>query len=394
MLSRRDFIYSSAAASLALGSSVAFGAAASDKRLVIILQRGGQDGLHALPPFAEPSYRAARPKIAIPSPGTDKGALKLNGTFGLHPGMGGMAELYRKGELLAVPAVATRYRRRSHFDGQDFLENGSGKPSGARSGFLNRALAGLPQSDQYAGLNVGLTPPLILAGDQPTQTFAPSNFKKPRAQFLELLADNYESDPALATALATALAQDLDADLSRQEVDRVSRGGDSVATAEAIAPFLARPDGPRVTVIESPGWDTHNGIVNQGRRLLAGLSKTVETLAVGMAPVWDKTLVITVSEFGRTVRQNGGQGSDHGTGGTMFLAGGAVRGGRVVGEWPGLRNQDLYQERDVYPANSTEAVLKAALIEHLGISEGHVEDVVFPGSREISPFAGLFRNSG
>ena len=392
MLSRRDFLYSAAASSLLLGSGTALANAPTDQRLVIILQRGGQDGLQALPPFADPAYYQARPSIGIRPPGEEKGALNLNGTFGLHPELSFLAELYRKGELIAVPAAATRYRQRSHFDGQDLLENGSGRPNGARSGFLNRALAGLPRSDTYAGLNIGLEAPLILLGDQPTQTFAPSNYPDPSDQFLGLLSQTYEGDPALAAALASAIEDEVELDLSQGQIRKISRRTDTSLTASIVAPLLARANGPRVTVIESQGWDTHNNIVFRGNRLFRGLSATFAALAEGMAPVWDKTLVISVSEFGRSLHQNGGNGTDHGTGGTMFLAGGAVRGGRVVGDWPGLRTQDLRGERDVHPANSVEAVLKAALIEHMGISQGHVEDMVFPDSRAITPFEGLFQS--
>lgn len=392
MFNRREFLTSAAASSLVLSSGVALANAPTDQRLVIILQRGGQDGLQALPPFADPAYYRARPTIGIRPPGEEGGALNLNGTFGLHPEMTFLAELYAKGELIAVPAASTRYRERSHFDGQDLLENGSGRPDGARSGFLNRALAGLPDAENPAGLNIGLKAPLILFGDHPTQTFAPSNYPAPSDQFLDLLAETYEDDPALAAALAAAVEDDLELELSREQIGRINGRSDASLTASIVGPLLARPRGPRVTVIESQGWDTHNNISFRGKRLFRGLSDTFAALAEAMAPVWDKTLIISVSEFGRSLHQNGGNGTDHGTGGTMFLAGGAVRGGRVIGDWPGLRTRDLYQERDVYPANSVEGVLKAALIDHLGIAQGHVENVVFPGTSTITPFDGLFQS--
>lgn len=360
--------------------------------MIVILQRGAQDGLHALVPWADPDYRRLRPRLALPRPGSENGVLDLDGAHGLHPRLPGMAALFAQGELLAVPAIATRYRERSHFDAQNLLENGTGKAFGADDGWLNRALAGFGDPDARLGMALGYSVPLLLQGAAPLVTWAPSVLPPVDPDFLGRLSQVYADDPAFAAALTDALAMppappaDDDAETQR------SRAAQSLSVpAKAAAAALAAPQGPRVALLESNGWDTHQ---QQGARLnvlFADLDAAIATLRDGLGAAWAKTVIVTISEFGRTAAENGGASTDHGTGGTSFVLGGAVRGGRIVGDWPGLSDGALYAGRDVAPANATEAMLKGLLIGHLGLPEAHVEDVVFPGSRALRPFLDLTR---
>lgn len=392
MFERRLFLKAGLASALVTLPGVSLAAPRTDRRLVIILQRGGQDGLHALPPHGDPNLKKLRPRTGSPSPSAEGGALGLDGLFGLHPELQALHRLYGKGELAVFPAIASRYRSRSHFDGQNMLENGSGVPFGASSGWLNRALEAFPATDDPLGLNIGLTAPLMLRGPAPIKVFAPAVRPGPDEELIERLMIAYSGDPVLADALAAAAeGREASEDVSQQEARKLTIGTDLPVMAETVGRLLSEADGPRVAVIESNGWDTHDGLVLRGGRLFAQINACALALEESLAPVWSKTAVLTLSEFGRTAAENGSLGSDHGTGGTSFLFGGAVRGGQIVGDWPGLRQSDLFEGRDLYPVNSAEAVLKTILVAHLGVPPGHVEQAVFPGSRDIQPMEGLFR---
>ncbi|GGY55685.1 DUF1501 domain-containing protein [Parvularcula lutaonensis] len=391
MIDRRLFLQSAGAVSVLAMGGVTLAKAPTDKRFVLIIQRGAQDGLHALPPYGDPAYYAVRPRVGLPKPGQENGVVKLDGLFGLHPELAPLRQLYASGELIALPAVATRYRKRSHFDGQNLLENGSGEPFGTTSGFLNRALLGLGDAKDRLGLTVGMSAPLILQGKAQVQSWAPSVLPKASDDFLARLAFAYSGDEVLSDTLAAAMMPAAEMDVSNKDAMRINKGKDLSLAAANVGAMLAMADGPRVAVLESTGWDHHDGLLYRSRNLFKDLARTITTLKDSMGPAWEDTVVMTVSEFGRTVRENGSAGSDHGTAGTSFLAGGAVRGGRIVGDWPGLRSQDMYQGRDLFPANSTEGLFKAVLIDHLGISEGYVEREVLPGTGSARKTEGLFR---
>lgn len=378
---------------LALGATAAQGTR-TDKRFVLVFLRGGLDGLHAVIPHGDGHYRDLRPTLALPDPGEAGGVLDLDGQFGLHPALAPLHTLYRSDELLVVPAAATVYRDRSHFDGQNLLENGSGTPFGARDGWLNRAAGILateagPQAP-HLGLALGPSVPLILRGDAAVQTWSNSQLPALSDDFLGRLARVYASDPAFAATLEQALGAPAP-DLGDQAGRRRAFGGDDLdLTARAAADLLARPDGPRIAVIESQGWDTH---FDQGRRLnllLADLAGAVATLKQGLEDAWQDTSVLIVSEFGRTAAENGSRGTDHGTGGVALLAGGAVRGGRVVGDWPGLRDRDLHEGRDLQAVNGYEAIFTATLVDHLGLAPDTVESTVLPASRADRRMTGLY----
>ena len=389
MLARRSFLTGAAALAALASARAAFAAAPTDRRFVLVLLRGGLDGLHALPPHGDRDYRRLRPTLALsPDP-----VLDLDGYFGLHPALGDLMPLYRAGELLLVPAAATRYRDRSHFDGQNMLENGSGKPYGAQDGWLNRAIIGLNGGDRRLGLALGPSVPLILQGPARVRSWSDSGLPAADEDFLARVTVAYQNDPLFAAALRDARGGvkpavgmgDMAGEPGREQV--------YVKAARAAADLLARPDGPRVAVLESQGWDTHFAQERRLTELLGDLSRGLLELKRGLGEAWRETVVMVVSEFGRTAAENGSRGTDHGTGGLALLAGGAVAGGRIVGDWPGLSDRALYEGRDVLAANAYERLFKAVLIGHLGLDLGFVEDRVFPASRAQSPMDGLFRRA-
>jgi uncharacterized protein (DUF1501 family) len=387
MLERRSFLTGAAALAALASARAAFAAVPTDRRFVLVLLRGALDGLHALPPHGDPDYRRLRPSLAL-SPDT---VLDLDGYFGLHPALGDLMPLYRSGELLLVPAAATRYRDRSHFDGQNMLENGSGKPYGAQDGWLNRAIVGLNGADRRLGLALGPAVPLILQGPARIRSWSDSGLPAADEDFLARMTAAYQNDPLFATALRDARGG------VKPAVSMGDMAGEPaqvyVKAARAAADLLARQEGPRVAVLESQGWDTHFAQERRLKELFGELSRGLLELKRGLGEAWGETVVMVVSEFGRTAAENGSRGTDHGTGGLALLAGGAVAGGRIVGDWPGLSDRALYEGRDVLVANAYERLFKAVLIGHLGVDLGFVEDRVFPASRAQSPMDGLFRRA-
>jgi len=385
------------------GIPVAFAAAPTDRRLVVVILRGGLDGLAAVPPYGDRDYRGQRGAFALAEPGRGDGALDLDGRFGLHPALQPLHALYRRHELLVFHAVASPYRERSHFDGQDLLENGTVSPRGAGDGWLNRALALYGRSERRLGLAVGQTTPLILRGDAPVASWAPRVLPRVGDDFLTRLSALYARDALLGPALAEAIRAQ---ETSDEVLGREMAGGSGDAPmrlrgaralpglVQNVGKLLADLRGPRIAVLEVGGWDTH---ANQGLltgRLagnLTALADGIAGLKEAMSPVWNQTAVLAVTEFGRTVRPNGTNGTDHGIAGVAFLAGGALAGGRVVTRWPGLATGKLYEGRDLAPTLDLRAVFKAVLAEHLALPEGDIERRVFPGSSSAPRLRDLFR---
>jgi uncharacterized protein (DUF1501 family) len=369
-------------------------------RLVLVILRGGMDGLAAVPPYGEPTYERTRAGLALEEPGRAGGILKLDGTFGLHPGLERLHRLYQAGEALVLHAMATPYRERSHFDGQDILENGTDTPH-ASSGWLNRALDTLPARDRpdtsAHGMALAQSVPMVLRGDAPVESWAPSPLPEVDADTLGRLAELYADEPFFAARLQRALATDDMADRAMgggRHRGRRGRRGQFASLARPAATFLRAPDGPRVAVMEVGGWDTHaNQGARQGRLAtqLTALDAGIEALRQGLGPAWSQTAVIVVSEFGRTVAENGTRGTDHGTAGVGFLIGGAVRGGRILCDWPGIRRSALYEGRDLMPTLDARSLFKTVLRDHLGVPIGPLERDVFPNSAKAVPIEGLIR---
>lgn len=377
---------------------VAFGAGETDRRLVVVVLRGAVDGLSAVPALGDPNYASARTGLAVPRPGERDGALKLDAFFGLHPALSGFARRYASGELVVFHAIASPYRDRSHFDGQNLLENGSPRPFGLGDGWLNRALTGLPGPLKAArrefGIALAPAMPLLLRGPAPVTSWSPSILPAPREDLIARLGRLYrDTDPKLAQALDGAAKANGVTGMSGAAGS--DGGANSFATLmSAAAKFLSEPSGPCVAMVESTGWDTHAnqvgpyGVLN---RNLVALDRGIEALASGLGARWNRTAVLIVTEFGRTVAMNGTAGSDHGNGGAAFLLGGAVAGGRVMADWPGLARANLYEGRDLMPTTDLRSVMKAVLIDHLGIADGFVERTVFPDSVQVRPKTGLIR---
>ncbi len=384
MLNRRHLLALGSAGLLSATSPrLSLAAAGTDRRLVLIVLRGAMDGLGAIAPYADPDYKAARGALALAEPGQADGLLDLDGRFGLHPALAPLQGWWREGRMLAVHAIATPYRERSHFDAQDLLDNG-GTQAGGRSGWLNRALARLDGGGQGLGLALGQGVPLVLRGSVPVASWAPSPLPEGGPDFMERVAALYHADPVLGPALAAG--QGVTQMVDGMEGGRPRDNKDRMALATTAGRMLSDADGPRVATLELPGWDTHVAQGTAKGRLanaLGDLAETMVALRGAMQPVWDRTIMAVVTEFGRTVRINGSGGTDHGTAGVALLAGGSVQGGRVLGDWPGLRQDKLYQGRDLAPTTDMRALLKGMLSAHLGLSARDLDAAIFPDARDV-----------
>lgn len=392
MLNRRHLL-AGATAGAALSFPVcAFGQAqATDKRLIVIILRGGLDGLSAIAPIGDPDYASLRGRLAI----SRSSALALDSTFALHPNLPKMHALYRAGELLPIHACATAYRERSHFDAQNVLETGGARPFARTEGWLNKALGALPQSRPEMGLALSAQAPLLLRGPTQVATWSPSALPDVNTDTMARLLSLYEArDPALANALESAMSANAVAmDAGASDMNRA--GPRSITPiAQIAARFLKDDNGPIAAVMEMGGWDTHaNQGLEQGplARGLSALDDGLDAFKTEMGPAWRNTVVIIATEFGRTAAPNGAGGTDHGTGAAACLAGGAVRGGRVLADWPGLSRTSLYESRDLQPTTDLRAVFKGVLADHLRVSSAALERDAFPGSTDARAAQGLVR---
>lgn len=389
MTTRREILKAAGAAVVASNvPGLALARADTDARFVLVILRGAADGLAIAPPFGDGNYNRVRGELALPPPGGEGGMLKLDGLFGLHPSLPGLFEQYRRKQALIIHAVASPYRERSHFDGQDVLENGAADVGLLRDGWLNRAIAPLGGSlGQEVAIAMAQNTPLVLRGNNSVTSWAPSQLPDAEDSTIRRLQDLYAGDEFFATRLAQALDAQAIAEGDNAMPGMTTRGNEMQqmqTIAEATARFLSAEDGPRIAVIEAGGWDTH---ANQGAsdgplaNRLGGLDNGIETLRMQLGKTWSNTVVAIVTEFGRTVAVNGTRGTDHGTGTAAILVGGAVRGGTVRCDWPGLQTSSLYQERDLMPTTDLRGVFKGILSEHLGLRESLLETTVFPDSK-------------
>jgi len=334
-------------------------------------------------------------------------ALPLNDFFALHPAMAALHRLYKGGQATILHATATPYRSRSHFDGQDVLESGYPTAGHAETGWLNRAMATLAPAGRVSprsqsAFAIGSPAPLIVRGPAPIISWSPPTYPNASEDTLARLLDLYRhTNPMLAQALEERV--DLEAIVGSKPMQaakgrtRDRRSAPRVRAhfaqqAGTAAKFMARPDGPRIGAISLEGWDTHvNEGVIDGRlaALLGALDGAIEAIEQGMGPAWRETVVVVATEFGRTARINGSHGTDHGTATVAFLAGGALKGGRVIADWPGLGANDLYEGRDLKPTTDLRAVLKGVLAEHLGIPDATLAKTVFPETASLRPIRGL-----
>lgn len=400
MTNRRDILK---AASLgAIGSALpglTFAMADTNARFVLVVMRGATDGLALAAPYGDGSYRNVRGELALPEPGQEGGLLKLDGLFGLHPALKVVHDEYRGERAAIVHAIASPYRERSHFDGQDMLENGASGTGSPRDGWLNRALEPLGGAlgDEVA-IAMAQNTPLVLRGKNSVTSWAPSQLPDADESTLHRLADLYADDKFFSDRLAQALkSQEIAMASAGQDVSN-RRGGDAqhvLAMMEAAARFLTAERGPRIAVIETGGWDTH---FNQGTtggvlfNRMASLDAGIAALREGLGGSWSDTVVTIVTEFGRTVAVNGTRGTDHGTASAAIVLGGAVRGGRIIADWPGLRNQDLYEGRDLMPTMDMRSLFKGVLAGHLRLDEAFLDRTVFPSSGSATPLRDIIRS--
>lgn len=395
MPNRRHILAGAGVAALSF-PALAFGQTqATDKRLLLVILRGGMDGLSAVPPVGDPAYASLRGRLALPRSG-DGAGLQLDSTFALHGNLPHMHALYRAGELLPVHACATAYRERSHFDAQNVLETGAAAPFARSDGWLNKALAALPRSRAEMGMALSAQAPLVLRGPASVATWSPSALPEVDEGTLERLLALYEArDPALAAALSSAISANGVA-IEAGAGDMGARGQRAALAplARIAARFLKDEAGPIAAVMETGGWDTHaNQGIEQGplARNLTALDDGLNAFKAEMGDAWRQTVVVIITEFGRTAAPNGAGGTDHGMATAAFLAGGGVQGGRVAADWPGLAQRDLHEGRDLRPTTDMRSLLKGVLGDHLDVSPSALEREIFPDSAAIRPMAGLVR---
>jgi uncharacterized protein (DUF1501 family) len=395
MTSRRGLLLGGASfAAWAYLPKFARAANGRDPRLVIVILRGALDGLATVAPVGDPDYAGLHGSIALAADGPHP-AIMLDSFFALHPSMPEFARMYRDKHAAVIHAVATPYRDRSHFDGQDVLESGFAGPGRVQSGWLNRALEVLPRGERVtSALAVGPTTPLVLRGAAPTVGWAPVALPQADDDTAMRLVELYRHRDA---ALASALSQGLQLDKAAQGDDMKPKPGANGPAAmrqvaRGAAKLMSADDGPRIAALAFDGWDTHaneGGPVGRLAQLLSGLDGALAELETGLSERWRDTIVVVATEFGRTARINGTQGTDHGTGTIALLAGGAVKGGRVISDWPTLKPASLYEGRDLKPTTDLRGVIKGALSDHLGIGERVLAETVFPDSAAAKPIKGL-----
>ncbi len=375
--------------SIGLGqSTLALAAAPTDKRLVVVVLRGALDGMSAVVPYGDPGLAALRAEIVPPAPNQPNGLLDLGGFFGLHPAMPGLHDMYRANEALVVHAVAGAYRVRSHFEAQDYLE--SGADHRMTSGWLNRVVAAMPPTSGSAGggrpageaLAVGVSVPLLLRGPAPVANWAPHGFTQPAAELYATIAALNQADPVTGPAIAEGLrARGFSGSVLSGEPDSQQRNA-FPTLARSAGEMMRTTDGPRIAALELDGWDTHAAQTVRLTGPLQQLDTGLVALKQGLGPAWAQTVVLVMTEFGRTARVNGTKGTDHGTGTVAFVLGGAVSGGRVAGTWPGLGAGQLFENRDLAPTTDLRTVARGILGRHLGLDNPALGQV-FPGSQGV-----------
>ena len=343
----------------------------------------------AVVPYGDPALAALRGPLVPPGPGTADGLADLGGFFGLHPAMPAMAAMYRAGELLPVHAVAGHYRSRSHFEAQDCME--SGADHRMTSGWLNRAVLAMPKPPgPEAALAVGTTTPLLMQGPATIAAWAPPSFAAPDVDLYTRIAALNGADPVTGPAIAEGMRDRGFSGATLGGVEKQQNPYAFPALAGMAGRLLAAQTGPRVAALELGGWDTHAAQMQRLRGPLSQLDGGLAALKDGLGDAWTRTAVLVITEFGRTARMNGTNGTDHGTGTVAFVAGGRVAGGRVLANWPGLGGGNLLENRDLQPTADLRSIAKGLLTAHLGLPAPALA-TIFPDSAEATPTRGLLR---
>lgn len=364
------FIGCCAAASPAF-SPMAFAAVPGDQRLVVIILRGGMDGLDVIQPHGDPMLKKLRPNFKI---GPAQGAISLSNMFSLHPSLSGLRPLWNAGELSFAHAVSTPYRdKRSHFDGQDLLEAGTGPRLPlplTQTGWLNRMVQAMPRVTTETAYNVGADAGIILRGAAKSSDWNPDVTMQLNSSGVQLLKSVCGKDALFLHALDRAVAISSSSKMTSNDSES------AVRYAKFIAGKLKAQS--RIASFSISGWDTHADQAGQLPGALKALASAILTLKNDLGPaVWRKTTVMAMTEFGRTVHVNGSGGTDHGTGGALIMAGGTLKGKTVHGKWPGLSN--LYQNRDLLPTADIRVYPAWAIHKLFGVSRARIESAIFPG---------------
>ncbi|CAN7328739.1 DUF1501 domain-containing protein [Paraburkholderia sp. SIMBA_054] len=385
MLTRRSFVRTAAAGAGAMlvAPQIVFARAATDRRFVFVIQRGAADGLNIVVPYADPAYASLRGALAVDT----SASTKLDGTFALHPSLVQIGQMYGRREALFVHAVASPYRDRSHFDGQNVLETGGSSAYQVKDGWLNRLVGMMPGAASTTHENAiafAPTVPMALRGAANVASYAPSGLPQAPDDLLTRVSQLYEQDAQLRPLWESAMA-------ARGLAGDAGARQDPASLGKLAAGFLSREDGPRIAMIETGGWDTHSAQMPRLAAQLKALDTMLAALRDGLGPAWSKTTVLVATEFGRTAAANGTGGTDHGTASVAMVIGGAVAGGRVVADWPGLRQSDLYQARDLKPTASLDALITGVASESLGLDPHRTSRTLFAQAGSAQPMTGLIR---
>ena len=360
-------------------------------RLVVVMLRGALDGLAAVPAIGDPAWAALRGEAQPAAVGAGSETERpLNGSlFALHPALRQLHGWWEERQLLVFHAIASPYRERSHFDAQQLLESGGERPFALQTGWLGRAL----QAAGQPGVALSPAMPVALRGADQASTWTPS--RQPERIDTELLARVgrlYAADAPLAEAWSRALAQQgLVAQAGMAGGMGAGPSDGFTDLARQAGRLLAAPRGARVAWLESSGWDTHTQQAQRLQRLLAALDQGLAALREGLGTHWQRSTVLVMTEFGRSAVLNGSGGTDHGTGGMALLAGGAVAGGRVIADWPGLAPAALLDGRDLRPTQDIRRLIGAVLQRQFGLSRAQLQAGVLPGAPSAEPL-GLWRS--
>lgn len=365
---RRKFIKLAAGASLCVWQMpllAAQSANASKKKIVWVMLRGALDSLHTIVPTFDPHYSALRPKL---SKSFTKNLLTLDGKFQLNPALVNLHTWYKNKEFTPVVAVGSGYSARSHFDGQDFLESGKNKID-HNSGWLARAI----EIKSKKALAVSQSTPISLRGSDNVNTWYPSNLKESGDDIYDQLAKLYKDDDVLLSRLQEGLETKSIAEMGKES----KKKGTFKDLTSSCAKLLTAENGADCAMLELGGWDTHNNQAGRLHRKLTELDEGLANLKKMLGDTWKDTTVVIATEFGRTARENGTGGTDHGTGSALFIAGGSVKGGKVLGDWPGLEKDKLFQQRDLMPTSNSFYWFSKVLTEQWNFNESDIKRV-FP----------------
>ena len=373
-MNRRDFLrYTAISGAMFALPSISFAYANTarintDRRFIFIIQRGAADGLNTVIPYADPAYAKLRGALAI----NVAQATKLDGMFALHPSLIETVKLYTAGQALFVQAVASPYRDRSHFDAQNVLETGSNNAYQLKDGWMNRLLTLLPKAQNEA-IAFAATIPMALRGKMEVSSYAASHLPQAPDDLLLRVSQLYAEDAQLNPIWQAAMQANNMADDASAKQDPTSLG-------KLAASFLSKANGPHIAMIETGGWDTHSGQEARLSRQLTSLDQLIAAMRVGLGVTWQKTTIIVATEFGRTAAANGTGGTDHGTGSAALILGGDVNGGRVIADWPGLSQSNLYENRDLKPTTNLDTLIASLASASFGLDNTLVAKTLFPES--------------